>query len=308
MQDTAGNARMYDMVTDQVLALLDKGVAPRRRPWNARSEAPLRASGTPYRGVNVFILLAQGRRERLWLTMRQINEWGGRVRKGERCTWVYFWKRLQVTDTDPETGDERPKVIPLLRSYKVWNLEQTDGVRVPQLVAEACRPVVASDPIAEAIWNGYADRPSLAHGGFRAYYDIASDHVQMPLRDWFDDRAEYESTRFHEAGHSTGHRSRLNRTFGRKFGDDDYGREELIAEMTAAFLCGETGLGVTGKRIENSAAYLQSWIRVLKADKAAVIVAAGAAQRAADYVLGRAVQDAGVGQDAGVAEAEEAAA
>lgn len=285
------NAEMYEQVTNAMLAQLEAGTAPWRRPWAATSQAPLRANGTPYRGINVWILLAENRASRLWLTFKQVKEWGGHVRKGERSTTVYFWKRLRVTDTD-DNGTETTKYIPLLWSYRVFNLDQTEEVRVPKGIAAKCQPIVIADPIAEAesICDGYSTA-SLRHGGDRAYYRWDIDHVQLPERESFADQHEYYGTRFHELAHSTGAESRLNRAHGKAFGDDQYSREELVAEMTAAFLCGEAGLGVSGKRFENSAAYLANWMQALRDDKAAVIVAAGQAQRAADLIMGRLAKD-----------------
>lgn len=281
----------YQKITARIVELLERGEVPWRRPWRAVETAPRNAWGRRYRGINVWLLLAtqqaNGYRSPYWLTFEQAKERGGMVRKGEHGTMVVFWKRLKVTETDKATGEPREKTIPYLRTYTVFNADQVDGLKMP--AADAL--LVEHDSIAEAdsVVAGMPNRPALAHGGNRAYYSPARDEVRMPERGQFGEIEAYYSTLFHELGHSTGHATRLAREGITKlddFGSMNYGREELIAEMTAAFLCGETGIAPTV--VENSAAYLRSWITTIETDVKAVVVAAGAAQRAADYILNRA--------------------
>lgn len=200
-----------------------------------------------------------------------------------RAAMVTFWKQYETTDR--ETG--APTKIPLLRYYNVFNVAQCDGVEAPDAAPFeplAFRPLEA----AESIVKGYANPPAIAHdGGSCAYYRPSSDSVHMPERERMASVEAYYATLFHELAHSTGHVSRLNRGLGERvaaFGSADYGREELVAEMAAAFLCGHAG--IEPATIENQASYVASWLKTLKADKRLAVTSAGAAQRAADCVLG----------------------
>jgi antirestriction protein ArdC len=276
---------VYEIVTERMLAQLEAGTVPWRKPWNA-GHGPRNLNGNLYRGVNVFLLGMSEYESPFWLTFRQAKEHGGTVRKGEKSTLIVFWKRLLVKDKD--TGEA--KVIPLLRYYRVFNLEQTDGVKPTKRVLdyEATRSDEHVPNLsAEQVIAGYADAPTIREAGDRAFYVPSSDAITVPPRAAFDNIADFYLTLFHEMGHSTGHKDRLNRFTGdQTFGSHDYGREELIAEMTSAFLGAETGIAGTDHEV-NSAAYLGSWIAAIKADPRAIVVAAGAAQRAADLILGR---------------------
>lgn len=270
----------YDVVTDRVIDVLEKGTVPWRQPWRADVNHPRNLEGRPYRGVNVWLLLAQRYGSPYWLTFNQVKQRGGYVRRGEQATPVVFWKQLQVEDKDRE----EIHTIPLLRYYSVFNVEQTNGIIAPAVPA-----LPRVDPIeqADAVVAAMPNPPQIRSQGDRAAYLPAWDTVSMPGLDRFESAHGYYSTLFHELGHSTGHASRLAREGIVKlaqFGSMDYGREELIAEMTAAYLCGQTG--ILPATIDNTAAYLDSWIRTIREDRKAVVVAAGAAQRAADYILG----------------------
>jgi antirestriction protein ArdC len=275
---------IYGVVTERIVAQLEAGTAPWRKPWKASTSGPRNIEGYRYRGINVWLLLSEGYSSPYWMTFKQAKARGGSVKKGEKSTVIVFWKRLKVTDKD--TGED--KVIPMLRYYRVFNLEQTEGVKLPkkvteELAAEPAEPVEVIDA-GEAIVHGYADGPRVYRNGTAAFYEPNIDRVTVPGLDSFDDAAEFYSTLFHELGHSTGHQDRLGRTYGKKFGDHEYGREELVAEMTSAFLQAEAGI----EHVQaNSAAYLANWIRALREDTRAVVVAAGAAQKAADLILGR---------------------
>ena len=283
---------VYQTVTDNVLAMLEQGVAPWRKPWVADVDGPRNIEGNFYRGVNVFLLLfesmANGYTSPFWLTFNQAKKRGGSVKKGEKSTLVVFWKRLVVDDKD---NPGKKKVVPMLRYFRVFNLDQTEGVKLPKKVAEfdpaKARAERTDRPEADAVLAGYPKPPTVRDNGSEAFYNPATDVVVVPGKRSYPQADEYYSTLFHELGHSTGHKDRLNRkgiTESDGFGGHVYGREELVAEMTSAFLCAETGITVT---LANSASYLQSWIGVLKEDSKAVVVAAGAAQRAADHILNR---------------------
>jgi antirestriction protein ArdC len=271
---------VYEMVTERVIAALESGQAPWRKPWHAATDGPRNmVSGRMYRGMNVWLLLSAGYTSPYWLTFNQLSKLGGRLRENQHGTVVIFWKILKVADT--ETGDL--KTVPLLRYFRVFNFEQTEGIEAPQSDA----PTTEVNPIdaAEAIVAGYADAPVIHTNGDSAYYVPSRDEITVPSLNSYDQADEYYSTLFHEMTHSTGHESRLGRNSSLDFGSHGYGREELIAEMGAAFLAGEAG--TLPATVDNSAAYLRSWIKTIREDVRAVVVAAGAAQRAADHILGR---------------------
>ncbi|HEY1684366.1 MAG TPA: zincin-like metallopeptidase domain-containing protein [Tepidisphaeraceae bacterium] len=287
---------LYAEVTNQIIAMLEKGVVPWRSPILGRQSAghPKNLeSGKPYRGINVFMLAftawAQGYESAYWLTFNQAKQRGGAVKKGEKASMVVFWKEYEVADK--ETG--KAKKVPILRYYNVFNAVQCEGIEIPDAVKFEpldFKPIEA----AEAMVKGYADAPAIEHGGQQACYRPSTDMVRMPEPSRFASAEEYYSTLFHELGHSTGHSKRLDRkldTDPKPFGTADYGREELIAEMSAAFLCGHAG--IQPAVIENQAAYLRGWLKQLKDDKRLVIAAGGAAQKAADWILR--VHDAPVG-------------
>lgn len=286
---------VYAEVTNKIVGMLEAGIVPWRSPilGQASADWPKNLeSKREYRGVNVFLLAftawCKGYDSAHWITFKQCKARGGSVRKGEKASMVVFWKTYDTTDK--ETGE--PKTVPVLRYYNVFNAEQCEEISVPD--APAFEPLEFS-PIeaAEAIAAGYHNGPGVEHGGSRAYYTPKADAVKMPDRTRFTSAEEYYSTLFHELSHSTGHSTRLDRGLDTKlavFGSPDYGREELVAEMSAAFLCGHAGIAPS--TIGNSAAYLDGWIKTLKGDKRLVISASSAAQRAADWIRNIRLQDA----------------
>lgn len=283
----------YEAVTAQIIELLESGnVAPWHRPWTTAdggSGMPRSLStGKTYRGSNVFVLhmtaAARGYSSPWWSTYNQIAERGGQVRKGEKSTMVVFWKRLLVTDkTDPT----QKRMIFMLKTYRVFNAEQCDNLVTPELPA-APPPAERIAACEEALAEYYAgDAPKLEFGGNTACYSPALDTVHMPERETFRSPESFYGTWFHETVHSTGHPSRLARkdllNF-HSFGDPSYSREELVAEMGAAFLAGMTGIATD--TLPQSAAYLSSWISVLKGDAKLLVHAAAQAQKAAELILG----------------------
>ncbi|MEO8166228.1 MAG: zincin-like metallopeptidase domain-containing protein, partial [Betaproteobacteria bacterium] len=219
-----------------------------------------------------------------WLTFKQAQKQGGQVKKGEKSSLVVFWKQYETEDR--ETGEEIK--VPVLRHYNVFNAEQCDGITPPDAI-EATLNGPVFEPLDEAvrIVDGYMNGPEISHGGSRAFYRPSKDRVQMPEPNRFDVRENYYSTLFHELVHSTAHAKRLNRGLDGKlapFGSPDYSKEELVAEMGAAFLSAVAG--ISPPTIEQSAAYIGNWTKVLKDDKRFVVTAAGAAQRATDLILG----------------------
>jgi antirestriction protein ArdC len=276
---------VYDIITERIMTKLEQGVVPWHKPWEQGIPRNL-ATRKPYRGVNVFLTASAGFASPYWLTLKQTNERGGSIRKGETGTPVIFWKWLEYA---ADTEEEDTRRLPLLRYYTVFNLEQCRGIETP---AEPDK--LAFQPLTqcERIVANMPQRPIIQHGEPRAYYRPLADTVNMPKPELFDSPEEYYSTLFHEMTHSTGHEQRLNRstlTDLCPFGSTNYSKEELVAEMGAAFLCGVCG--IENRTVDNSAAYIASWLRVLKHDKQMVILAAAQAQRAADFIQGVVYQD-----------------
>ncbi len=279
---------LYQTVTDQVLAMLDAGVAPWRSPILGRTDAggPRNlASDKTYRGINTFLLAfaayARGYDSAYWATFNQARTADGSVKKGEKSTLVVFWKKYDTIDK--KTGKEIS--VPVLRYYNLFNLAQCEGITPPDApvyIPTEFNPIAA----AEAVVKDFAGCPAIFHGGSSAFYRPSDDTVRMPEPTRFATGEEHYSTLFHELSHATGHRSRLDRGFEtcpRPFGSADYGKEELLAEMSASFLCAH--VGILPQVAENQAAYLAGWMKLLKGDKRLVVTAAGAAQKAADWIL-----------------------
>lgn len=283
----------YAEVTARVLDALDAGVVPWRKPWREGGEHRNLQSGRPYRGANVWLTeiaaMSRGFDKPFWTTYKAARKAGGHVRKGERGTRVVFWKFLRCKPRDGETptNDDGTVTVPMLRGYTVFNVDQCDGLEVPAREDVEDAPVDPM-PVCDRIIAGMPAAPPISHGGDRAFYVPADDRVQLPERDRFTDAPAYYATAFHELAHATGHVSRLDRSGimeTARFGSDDYSREELIAEMTAAYVAQDAGIGTD--TLPRSASYIDNWRSVLSDDPRAVVVAAGRAQKAADWILDR---------------------
>lgn len=277
--------KAYEVVVDRILGLLEAGTVPWQRPWDPAVGLPRNIRGSAYRGVNLLVLGSQGYESPLWLTVRQANQLGGHIRRGERGTPVVFWKWTPPT-SDSEREHPRRQQAPLVRYYRVWNVLQTDGVDVPSSSANPALEGARVD--ADSIVSRMQAPPSIRHdGGAHASYRPSTDSVHLPPRHAFHEAEGYLSTLFHELVHSTGHVTRLARpavTDGTLFGDHAYSEEELVAEMGAAFLC--THVGIASRTIENAAAYIGSWLQVLRDDRRMLLRSAQRAQRAVDHILG----------------------
>ncbi len=280
---------LYAQITAKIVADLENGVRSWNQPWtNVRAGGevliPIRHNGVAYRGVNVLLLWIEAMRRGFsspkWMTYNQAQLLGGQVRKGERGSMVVFTKPLEVTQTD-EAGAEVEKNMRLLRRYTVFNVEQIDG-----LPAECCpqpEPPRSLDERIEAADSFVnATGAVVHHGGNRAFYAPARDVVQMPPFEHFIGKEAYYGTLLHELTHWSGHSTRLNREFGKMFGDPVYANEELVAELGAAFLC--ASLGITPEIRQDHAAYIGDWLAILKEDNRAIFRAAAHAQRAADFL------------------------
>jgi antirestriction protein ArdC len=278
---------LYQEVTDKVIAEIEAGKIPWIKPWTNSGHGGLPynvITGKPYRGINSMILFAPGAGEG-WLTYKQASQVGAQVRKGERGSMIVFFKPLKIEDKNaPADAADKSKTIPMLKYFTVFHTSQVDNLpekyqpKVVEAPSEKVRIEAAEALLAQARIN---------HGGDRAFYRIETDSITLPQQAQFKSVDDYYATALHELTHWTGHSTRCAREYGKRFGDTAYAREELVAEMGAAFLCAKTG--ITGKL--QHAAYLQSWLGVLKADKRALLVAAGAAQKAADFVTGYKVEE-----------------
>jgi len=269
---------------------LERGCVPWHQPWKSPDGVRVPTSFVskkPYRGVNTFLLAVSrfkaGYSSNYWLTFKQIQALGGNV-KGQHSEMVVFWKLLEKPAENP-TPKHETDYIPMLRYYRVFNLDQVTGIKKPSIEGlPAFQPIKEAEEIAAK----YQGQIGVSHGGNRAYYQPSTDSIRMPERGTFDNRESYYSTLFHEFTHSTGHESRLNRpgiVETHFFGDEIYSKEELVAEMGAAMLCGI--VGIENKTIRNSASYIESWLGKLRDDKKLVVHAAAAAQKAADFILGK---------------------
>jgi antirestriction protein ArdC len=284
---------VYERITNQIVAELEKGVRPWLKPWNAEHAAgritrPLRANGIPYRGINVVMLwsaaMEKGYAAPIWITFKQANGLGASVRKGEQGSLVVYADKITRRETDADTGEESERAIPFMKGYTVFNVEQVQGLP-PHFYAKAAPPTETVERIERAEAFFAATGANVVHGGSQACYVISRDDIHMPCIDLFKDAVSYYATLGHETIHWTRHKSRLDRDFGRKrFGDEGYAVEELVAELGSAFLSAD--LELTPEVREDHAAYIASWIRVLKNDKRAIFTAAAHAQRAADFLHG----------------------
>lgn len=281
---------IYSEVTDRIIAALERGVAPWQRPWVGSSIPHNLITHRPYRGINVLLLSVADYPDPRWMTFLQAKQLGAKVRRGEHGTRIVFRRWIE---TDEVLDDGTRKQVCLLRTFVVFNTAQVDGLDLAPIEASATATDDDACERARGIAAGYlaAGGPRVVGGAAQAAYSPATDTVMVPAISQCVSAAAYYAVLNHELVHSTGHPTRLQRpgvSAFDHFGSDQYSREELIAEMGSAFLCGAAGLEA---RINNSASYLQCWIRVLRGDGRLVVQAASEAQRAADYILG-----AGVGE------------
>lgn len=282
-QNTATNQDVYSRVTSQIITAIEQGAGKYEMPWHCRDIAfsPVSINGLrPYRGINTVALWAtskeRGYSSGLWGTYKNWQDIGGQVRKGEKSALVVYWGTIGGSDND-ESETTRTRLF--CKGYSVFNLAQVDGVKLPE-------PKIK--PIAERIAR--ADRffdalPGKVNHGFNAaFYAPSTDSIGMPDFDQFKQAHGYYSTLAHEYTHWTAPESRMNRQLGKRFGDSVYAAEELIAELGSAYLCAHLQLEQEPRK--DHAAYIDSWLRVLKADKRAIFTAASEAQKACDYLQG----------------------
>lgn len=274
------------IVTDKIILQLEQGVVPWRKAWksgNGGNPANY-ASRKAYRGINWLLLSLSQYSAPFWLTYRQAAELGGTVKKGERGTQVVFWSFVKSKTEKKANGEA--KVFAFAKYYIVFNVEQCENVGYVAETVDATNVIPVNDA-AEGLLAAWKSGPQITFGGNRACYSPALDCVAMPQKEAFDTADNFYSVLFHELTHATGHTSRLNRlTEQAAFGSSTYAKEELVAELGAAFLGANVGLVNT---LEQSASYIAGWLKALKDDRRLVLSAAGKAQAAADLILGNSV-------------------
>lgn len=282
-----------ERVTRQIKAALERGVRPWVKPWASWDGAspplilPRRANGVPYRGINTLALWAAaeecGYTSPYWFTFKQALAAGAAVRKGERGSFIVFYTELPGDADTSSAKDSKGDKKHILRGYTVFNASQIDGL--PAGYFPEATPPLPRDEADTQLTAQFAKLPiTVRHSGDRAYYAMAPDMIQMPLKSAFADVTQYFATRAHETIHATRHPTRLNRDFGQKrFGDHGYALEEVTAEMGAAFIGAQIGL--PSDHIEDHASYIASWLEVLTSNPNAFLTAAAKAQTAADWVL-----------------------
>lgn len=271
---------VYQIVTDQIISSLEQGTVPWQKPWADAGIPSNLISKRPYRGINLWLLLSCNYERNLFLTWDQLKKVGGSVLKGEHGHVVIYWKK-----PSNQEGEEEQKKPPILRYYKVYNIAQCRDL--PAELVEPT-PLIEHNSLleCEAIISGMPNAPEIRHKEQQAYYHKVDDYINMPKRKSFKSMELYYATLFHELVHSTGAEKRLNRksiTEMAEFGSEMYSIEELIAELGSAYLSSFTG--IMNKSIQNSAAYIQGWLRKLRDDKRFIVQAGGMAQRATDFIL-----------------------
>lgn len=278
---------LYQETTDKIVAALESGTVPWRRPWNPDQAAPTgpvnATTGKAYRGINVLMLgmsphtWATG--DPRWCSYKQAEEKGWQVRKGEKASTVLFFKMVEFDTDSPD--QEGKRLAPVLRSYPVFHASQMDNVpayvpptpaEVPWRTPEAAETILAASGV------------PVREGGSRAFYTPSQDFIQLPPRATFSSPEGWAATALHELGHATGHPTRLNRDLGGRFASHRYAREELRAELASAFLSGQLGIP---SQIDQHASYVDSWLEVLKQDRREIFHAAADAQRISDWCLAR---------------------
>lgn len=268
---------IYEEITNRIISEMEKGSIPWRKPWVARGAAISHTTGKPYSLLNQMLLGRAGE----YITYKQALAEGGHVKKGAKARMVCFWKFLETEDE--ETGEE--KKVPLLRYYNVFHIDDCEGIKAKHLLP--LPDSAKADEAAESIIADYVAREgvTLEHQeGDRAFYQPATDRIVLPLLSQFKETAEYYGTAFHEMVHSTGHQSRLARLDGTAFfGNEEYSKEELVAEIGSATLVSLVGLE-TDKSFRNNAAYIQNWLSVLRNDNKFIVSAAGKAEKAVEFI------------------------
>lgn len=273
---------IYEMVTDRIIEQLEKGYIPWQKPWTGVHDGAYnRISNKPYSLLNQMLLSKTGE----YASFKQWTELGGHIRKGEKAEIVTFWK-IQQIEEENEDAEKIIKQLPLLRYYNVFHISQVEGVEPKSIDLNELQPIEE----AERIKTEYMQREHikiLEKVTDKAFYSPSLDYIQVPCKEQYQNIEEFYSTLFHEMTHSTGHKNRLDREDVKDcmyFGSENYSKEELCAELGSAFLINKLGIA-SSKSFNNSTAYIQSWLRVLKNDKKFIISASSRAEKAVKYIL-----------------------
>lgn len=289
----AGQEKIYQIVTDRIVSALEEGTVPWQRPWHVEGGVHKNLkTKTAYRGINQFLLdmtaMSAGYTAPYWLSLKQAGEMGGKVKKDSESTLVIFNKPMVWEDEKDldENGKPKKKTYWLLRYYRVFNIEQIEGIDPKKIPAkpehEEFTPIERGDKLLAGIRNAAKVR----HGGDHASYSPLLDVINLPNPEQFTSPESYYTTRYHETIHSTGHKDRTGRIKDwAGFGSDPYAKEELVAEMGAAMLGALTGVDTAASQ-KNTKAYIQSWMRRFKDEPELLIKAGAQAQRACDYITG----------------------
>ena len=285
---------LFQIITDRIVAELEQGVIPWQKPWSGVQGAISHTTGKRYSLLNQILL---GCRSGEFVTFKEAQREGGRIKKGEKASMIVFWKFIETAKRDDDGNvihgaDGKPLMesVPFLRYYNVFHIDQCEGIQ-PHFAedptpGEYLSPDVAAEQIVEDYVQRSGVKLTIQHSD-RAFYSPSSDSVTVPELAQYTSVSEYYSTLFHELTHSTGHYSRLNRLSKEaSFGSELYSKEELIAELGAAFLVNHAGLETTSS-FRNSAGYIQSWLKQLKEDKRLIVSAAGKADKAVAMILNR---------------------
>ena len=293
MRNTKPKTDVYTQVTNQIVEAIEKGAGKFEMPWHRTGQntmCPVNIdTGNNYRGINILSLWAssmvRGYADGTWGTYRQWQNRGCQVRKGEKASLVVFYKEFDVEqDASENADDDKSGKRMMARASYVFNAEQVDGYEAEPL-PEVANPVDALDAVDAFIAACGAD---VRTGGQQAYYKPSEDYIQMPPQEMFigsptrTPTESYYSTLLHELTHWTGHSSRCDRFKAVGSTRDDYAREELVAEIGAAFLCAELGVALDPR--PDHAAYIDHWLKILKEDRKAIFKASSAASRAAGYL------------------------
>lgn len=280
--------KVCEMVAERVLAELEKGVAPWTKPWFGSDRFVSHNNGKHYSLLNCILLGTPGE----YVTFKQVQNEGGKVKKGAKSKFVVYWNFIEKREED-DSGEIKIKKFPILKYYNVFNVNDCEGIKKKYLSDDDTRFIHETVKDAEEVIKGYCDaNPSLkivrSNESGRAFYRPINDFIQVPRMEQFPKVEEFYSTLFHEMTHSTGHWSRLGRfkevSAVAAFGDNDYGKEELIAELGAAALCGKCGIE-SNDSFRNSAAYLKGWMEAIKGNPDMIVQAAGKADKAVDFIL-----------------------
>jgi antirestriction protein ArdC len=281
---------VYEIVTGKIIEQLEKGTVPWRKPWADSGVPKNLLSKRAYRGVNLLLLSSLGYEQNYFVTSKQLKEIDGSIKPDEKPHLVVYWNFAEKEPAEAEKEEKAKKKAPFLRYYTVYNVAQCAGIPPELMPATGREPNPI--PACESVVKEMSQRPDIRHKEASAFYDCLEDYVNMPKQKTFESDESYYSTLFHELVHSTGHHTRLNRmglVQMTEFGSEPYSQEELVAEIGTCYLQSLTGIT---SEFDNSAAYIQGWLKKLNSDKHFIVTAASHAQKAIDFILNVELEEA----------------